>query len=216
MKFWTGQSISDKLMRMTLLVSGTALLLAYISFLIYDLYSLRQHLMSAMATEANIVGANSVTALMFDDKQAAESTLSALRNSPQIRAAVILRPDGTEFARYLRDPSVPFELTNRLNLIETQRCRAWRHLPDLVVRDSLFKLSEQCPFLRYLDPNLLTTAFLRLYVLDVSTNAASSRSSIKMNESSAWQEMASLAAGHSRSQEAGSTLTSRDRTRSGP
>ncbi len=120
MKFWTGQSISDKLMRMTLLVSGTALLLAYISFLIYDLYSLRQHLMSAMATEANIVGANSVTALMFDDKQAAESTLSALRNSPQIRAAVILRPDGTEFARYLRDPSVPFELTNRLNLIETQ------------------------------------------------------------------------------------------------
>jgi len=49
-----------------------------------------------------------------------------------------------------------------------------------------------------LDPNLLTTTFLRLYVLDVSTKAASSRSSIKMNESSAWQEMAGLAAGHSR------------------
>ena len=102
MRIWSSQSISDKFMRMTILVSGIALLLAYVSFLVYDLYSLRQELMNAMATEANIMGANSVTALLFDDKQAAENTLSALRNSPQVRAAVILRPDGTEFARYLR------------------------------------------------------------------------------------------------------------------
>ena len=79
MRFWTSQSISDKLMRMTLLVGGVSLLLAYVSFLIYDIYSLRQQLMSSMATEASIVGANSVTALLFDDKQAAENTLSALR-----------------------------------------------------------------------------------------------------------------------------------------
>jgi signal transduction histidine kinase len=118
MKIWTSQSISDKLMRMTLLVGGVSLLLAYVSFLIYDLYSLRQQLMNSMATEANIVGANSVTALMFDDKQAAENTLSALRNSPQIRAAVILRPDGTEFARYLRTPSTQFQLNEHLSLTE--------------------------------------------------------------------------------------------------
>lgn len=120
MKFWTSQSISDKLMRMTLLVGGVSLLLAYFSFLIYDLYSLRQQLMTSMLTEANIVGANSVTALMFDDRQAAENTLSALRNSPQIRAAVIIRPDGTEFARYLRTSSDQFELTEHLTLSESQ------------------------------------------------------------------------------------------------
>jgi signal transduction histidine kinase len=120
MKFRTSQSISDKLTRMTLLVSGTALLLAYLSFLLYDIYSLRQQLMTAMAAEANIVGANSVTSLMFDDRQTAENTLSALRNSPQIRAAVILRPDGTEFARYLRTPSTQFDLTNRLTPAETE------------------------------------------------------------------------------------------------
>jgi len=95
-------------------------LLAYISFLIYDLYSLRQQLMTAMATDANIVGANCVSALEFDDKQAAENTLSALRNSPQIRAAVIIRPDGTEFARYLRNPSAPFQLNEHLSLGETE------------------------------------------------------------------------------------------------
>lgn len=121
MRIWSSQSISDKFMRMTILVSGVALLLAYVSFLVYDLYSLRQELMNAMATEANIMGANSVTALLFDDKQAAENTLSALRNAPQVRAAVILRPDGTEFARYLRTTSIQFELTNHLDPGETQR-----------------------------------------------------------------------------------------------
>jgi len=120
MKFWTSQSISDKLMRMTLLVGGVSLLLAYFSFLVYDLYSLRQQLMTSMATDANIVGANSVTALLFDDRLAAENTLSALRNSPQIRAAVIVRPDGTEFVRYLRNPTTQFQLNEHLTLSETE------------------------------------------------------------------------------------------------
>ena len=56
MRIWSSQSISDKFMRMTLAVSGTALLLAYISSLVYDLYSLRQELISSMTTEANIDG----------------------------------------------------------------------------------------------------------------------------------------------------------------
>ncbi|HEY2470114.1 MAG TPA: ATP-binding protein [Terracidiphilus sp.] len=120
MNFWSSQSIADKLTRVTLMVSGMALLLAYISLLIYDLYSLRQELLTALLTEANIVGANSITALMFDDRVAAQNTLTALRNSPQIRAAVIIRPDSTEFARYLRTPSTQFELTDRLALNETQ------------------------------------------------------------------------------------------------
>ncbi len=121
MSIWSSQSISDKFMRMTMLVSGIALLLAYVSFLVYDLYSLRQELISSMATEANIVGANSVTALLFDDKQAAENTLSALRNAPQVRSALILRPDGTEFARYLRSNAIEFQLTNRLAPGEMER-----------------------------------------------------------------------------------------------
>jgi signal transduction histidine kinase len=121
MRIWSSQSISDKFMRMTMLVSGVALLLAFVSFLVYDLYSLQQELISSMATEANIMGANSVTALLFDDQQAAENTLSALRNAPQVRSAVILRPDGSEFARYLRTTSIQLELTNRLAPGETQR-----------------------------------------------------------------------------------------------
>lgn len=105
---------------MTLLVGGVSLLLAYISFLIYDLYSLRQQLMTSISAESRIVGANCISALEFDDRQAAENTLSALRNSPQIRAAVVMRPDGAEFARYMRDPSSQFQLKEHLALSETE------------------------------------------------------------------------------------------------
>ena len=96
------KSISGKLTRMNVLVSGIALVLAYVSFLFYDLYSLRQNLINSLNTEALIVGENSVTALTFDDPQAAENTLAALRRSPHILSAVIMRPDGKVFAQYRR------------------------------------------------------------------------------------------------------------------
>ncbi|HEY1649927.1 MAG TPA: ATP-binding protein [Terracidiphilus sp.] len=102
---WSSRSIAGKLTRMNVLVSGTALLLAYVAFLGYDLYTLQQDLIHSMTTEAGIVGANSVTALLFDDQQAAESTLSALDHSPHIRWAVIVGADGRPFAKYQRDAS---------------------------------------------------------------------------------------------------------------
>jgi signal transduction histidine kinase len=105
MRLWNRQSISGRLTRVNLLVSGIALLLAFVSFLAYDLYTSRQGLISALGTEAAIVSANSVTALVFDDQQAAETTLSALRGSPHILSAVIVGEDGKVFAEYYRDHS---------------------------------------------------------------------------------------------------------------
>jgi len=106
MRLWNSPSIAGKLTRMNVMVSGTALLCAYFAFLGYDLFTLRQDLIGSLSTEAAIVGANSVTALIFDDQQAAESTLSAMRQSPQIEWAVVLRPDGARFAQYSRDKSL--------------------------------------------------------------------------------------------------------------
>jgi signal transduction histidine kinase len=97
-----------------MLVSGTALFLAYVSFLAYDLYSLRQNLVTSLETEANLIGSNSVTALLFDDQQAAESTLSALNHSKQVRYALIVQADGRPFAKYMRDPSGSLAIDERL------------------------------------------------------------------------------------------------------
>jgi signal transduction histidine kinase len=100
MSLWNPKSISGKLTRMNVLVSGIALVLAYVSFLVYDLYSLRQNLINSLSTEAAIVGENSVSALTFDDPQSAQNTLAALRRSPHILLAAITRSDGTAFAQY--------------------------------------------------------------------------------------------------------------------
>jgi signal transduction histidine kinase len=114
MRFWNARSISGKLTRMNLLVSGTALLLAYITFLGFDFYTLRRDLIATVTAEARIVGENCVTALIFDDQQAAETTLGALHSSPQIRWAVIVRTDGSTFASYVRYQSIEPELNARL------------------------------------------------------------------------------------------------------
>lgn len=116
---------------MILLVSGTALLLSYVSFLGYDLYLLRQNLINALDTEAEIVGANSVTSLIFDDPQAAETTLSALHHSSQIRTAIIVRMDGTVFARYSREPSQQIGIEERLGTGETRR--TWTDGRDILL-----------------------------------------------------------------------------------
>src|SRR5579863_8365759 len=59
------QSIASRLTRMNLVVCGTALLLAYISFVFYDLFSLRQGLRAELDTEAQIIGSNCVAALAW-------------------------------------------------------------------------------------------------------------------------------------------------------
>jgi len=114
MKLWSAQSISGRLTALVLFVSGTALLLAYISFLAYDFYSLRHNLIESLETQANMIGTNSETALLFDDEQAAETTLSALRGAPTILDAEIFRADGRAFARYTRQGSADHSIVPML------------------------------------------------------------------------------------------------------
>jgi signal transduction histidine kinase len=87
---------------MNVLVSAAALLAACAAFLIYDQYTYRQSLVRSLSSEARIIGSNSVSAIIFGDAQAAESTLSALSTLPHIIAACIFTSAGKDFARYTR------------------------------------------------------------------------------------------------------------------
>lgn len=115
MKIWSAQSISGRLTALILLVSGTALLLAYISFLAFDFYTLRSNLIESLETQATIIGTNCVTALLFDDQQAAETTLSALRGAPSILTAKVFRANGQPFAGYARPGSANKPVVPRLS-----------------------------------------------------------------------------------------------------
>src|SRR5580700_10184206 len=96
-------SISRKLTLMNVVVSAVALLLAGGSFCAYDLYSFRVALVRNVSMQAQIIGDNTVSALLFNDPQSAEKTLSALRANPNLMYAQIYARDGQPFAGYWRD-----------------------------------------------------------------------------------------------------------------
>jgi len=103
-------SIARKLTWMNLLVSGTALVVACLAFLAYDVLTFRRDLVRTLSAQAQIVGLNSVSAIVFNDPVSATQTLSALRSSPNIIAAVVQAADGRTFATYTRSSSTPGEL----------------------------------------------------------------------------------------------------------
>jgi signal transduction histidine kinase len=112
---WGSRSISAKLIRMNLLVSATALVLASVSFLLYDAYSFRQNLLHSLHTEAQIIGSNSVSSLLFDDHDTARSTLGALESSPAVVSATIVGRDGRPFAVYTRNGAAAIAVTTPLD-----------------------------------------------------------------------------------------------------
>jgi signal transduction histidine kinase len=107
-------SIATTLTWMNALVSGIALLLAYVSFLAYNLVTSRQAAVDHLTVEAQIIGANSVSAIDFNDDAAAQTTLAALSNSGDVTAAAIYNQSGELFAKYpangeaaIQPPSLP-------------------------------------------------------------------------------------------------------------
>ncbi len=101
-------SIPKKLTWMNMLVSGTALLLASGGFFAYDLYNFRAEIVRQLGIQAQIIGSNLSSALVFDDPHSAENTLSALQAAPHIVFAEIYTPGGNVFAEYRRNRSGSF------------------------------------------------------------------------------------------------------------
>src|SRR6202049_2370835 len=98
-----GKSITKRLTRMNILVSGAGLLIACAAFVAYDLVNFRETMVHNLSIQAQIAGSNSVSALLFDDPQTAEGTLSALKAAPNVVSAGIYTPAGRSFATYWRD-----------------------------------------------------------------------------------------------------------------
>jgi signal transduction histidine kinase len=101
------RSITARLYWLNALVCSIALILAYFAFLAYNLVTARQAAVNNLTSEAQIIGANSVSAILYNDPAAATNTLSALSNSSDVTAAAIYTKSGDLFARYPKTgPSV--------------------------------------------------------------------------------------------------------------
>ena len=156
------RSISTRLTMMNMLVSGVALLLACVGFFAYDQISFRQGLVRTLSAQAQIIGSNSVSALIFNDPQSATNTLSALKSSPSIASASIFTSDRRPFAEYVRDgesqiisaPPIPegaleaYSFGNRHLVLSRSIVFQGRPLGTVYIRADLRDLNDR--LIRYL------------------------------------------------------------------
>jgi PAS domain S-box-containing protein len=98
--------IRQKLMLVTMMTTGVAVLLAAAGIIASDTYFFRRSLQRDLSTLSDIIGDTSTAALAFNDSQAATETLAALRARPHLATACIYRNDGTVLAKYLRPDRV--------------------------------------------------------------------------------------------------------------
>jgi signal transduction histidine kinase len=114
MRILRGLTIRQKLISIGMLSSLPALVAASVAFLVYDAYTFRQRMARRILTEAQIIGFNSISPLLFNDPEAATATLGGLRAEPAVVAALVLPQEGSQpFATYARDQgsaATPFSL----------------------------------------------------------------------------------------------------------
>lgn len=99
-------SIKKKLIRISMLVSASVLLLASIAFITYEVLTFRDTMVRELTIYADIIGINSASALLFNDPVSAEGTLRPLRARPNIVSAGIYERNGQLFAEYGKDARI--------------------------------------------------------------------------------------------------------------
>lgn len=100
-------SIRRKLVLLIMLVSSTAIVLASSGFIVYEWFTFRHRMVHDLSAIVEMIGDNCTGALSFDDPADAAEVLHSLRAKAPIEFASICRPDGTVFASWQRDESVP-------------------------------------------------------------------------------------------------------------
>lgn len=95
--------IRHKLMAITMMATGVALLFSSAGIVIHNRVQERGELVERMSTTARIVGDNMTAALSFDDAAAAHETLRSLVPLGEISLAAVYDRAGRIFAVYRRD-----------------------------------------------------------------------------------------------------------------
>ncbi|WP_370593301.1 hybrid sensor histidine kinase/response regulator, partial [Rugamonas violacea] len=92
--------LSKKLTIISVLSTGSALLLVFFAFAATTVLSHTGDERKQLSSLAGVIGINSVTALLFADRKQAEQTLAALSVKDDIAQAALFDRDGRLFARY--------------------------------------------------------------------------------------------------------------------
>jgi signal transduction histidine kinase/CheY-like chemotaxis protein len=137
--------IRRKLMLLSVLTNTVTLLFACAAFVGYERVTYREATLQRISSQAEIVGYNIASALLFDDPESAGKTLAALRAEPNVLAAAVYRKSGTRFAMWDRSGTSGAELPPALDgptrghSFERSRLRVTR--PIVVDQDTIGSVS---------------------------------------------------------------------------
>lgn len=95
-------SIRHKLTLGSLLISGLILLLSSSIFVIHDLLTLRENLLTRIQISADIIARNGAETLRFDYPEEAGKTLEALAADQRVLLARIYDREGLPYTTYRR------------------------------------------------------------------------------------------------------------------
>jgi PAS domain S-box-containing protein len=102
MKYLHNLPIKRKLMVITMLVTGTALLLASGAFIAFDQATARTQMVQTLNRTATMVADNSLAGGSFKDAGSTDQVLKSLSAQPDIAQACVYDKNGRMFARYVR------------------------------------------------------------------------------------------------------------------
>jgi diguanylate cyclase (GGDEF)-like protein len=97
--------------RLSMLSTGTALLVALLLLLGYHAYSEREDLLRGLTMQARLLGANLTAAIVFEDSRTAGEIIDTAESSPIIVEAAIYRRNGSLMAHFER-PGIAPQLGN--------------------------------------------------------------------------------------------------------
>lgn len=100
------RSIKSKFAILSIITTTTALLVACLAFVVFDVVTSRNAVVRKLTAEANIIGANSAAGVIFNDPEAVRDTMSALLAEEYVTAAGVYDKRGKLFAafNYTRPP----------------------------------------------------------------------------------------------------------------
>jgi signal transduction histidine kinase/ActR/RegA family two-component response regulator len=96
-------SFRSKITILMSLTSAVALLMACAMQMVHDGMNMHRDAMRRLASQAEIIGLNTIASLVFEEAASASETLAALRTEPQVVAAGLYSKDGHLFAAYYGD-----------------------------------------------------------------------------------------------------------------
>lgn len=109
-----GKSIKRRITLITVFISSFVLILAGVALFILQAWSLRQNYLRQLEATTKITARNLSAAVIFNDEDRADYTLSALRAMPEIQSAAIILKNGRLLATYGNTLSVDAQSVEKL------------------------------------------------------------------------------------------------------